>query len=90
MWREDHDAHVLAWLAAWLATTTLPAEPFPVNRATVVQDVKLYRDHLTAALEQERQRVVRGGSAVCVVRTALLTRLRRLKRLEQNGWRLET
>ncbi len=84
----NHDAHVLAWLASWLATATLPAEPFRLNRATLVTDPQLYRDHLTAALEEERQRVVRGGSGSCVVRTALLARLRTLRRLAENGWRL--
>ncbi len=88
MWRPDHDAHVLAWFAAWLATAALPPAPFLVNRATLVEDPQLYRDYLTAALEQERGRVVRGGSGSCVVRTALLTRLRLLRKLERNWWRL--
>jgi hypothetical protein len=76
---EDHDAHEFAWLAAWLATAALPGEPFLVNRATLVTDQALARAALLA-------RAAANPTGQC--RRAVLARLRALRRLAANGWKL--
>jgi hypothetical protein len=75
----DHDAHELAWLAASLAAAEWPREPFLVNRATLVTDPALAKAALLA-------RVAADPTGQC--RRAVLARLRLLKRLAANGWKL--
>jgi hypothetical protein len=76
---EDHDAHVFAWLAAWLATAALPGEPYRLDRATVVTDPALAKAALLA-------RAAADPTGQC--RRAVLARCRLLRRLAANGWKL--
>jgi hypothetical protein len=67
-------------LAAFLGAAEWPREPFLVNRATLVTNPALAKRHL---LGQAAADPPTGQ-----VRRALLTRLRVLRRLAANGWRL--
>jgi hypothetical protein len=67
-------------LAALLRAAEWPAEPFLVNRATLVTNPALAKRHL---LGQAAADPPTGQ-----VRRAVLARLRVLRRLAANGWRL--
>jgi hypothetical protein len=67
-------------LAAFLAAAEWPREPFLLNKATLITDPPLAKAALLAQA---------AANPTGQVRTALLSRLRKLRRLAINNWKLE-